>query len=120
MHSTFADMRHLRSLRTRTSLTSFKIQVTINNHASTLDSHHGIVPTMLEQQIRMFFAVNILAAANFYNYYGDIMPSLSQRFTTGSDPIPSGFSAPFRLRLKSDFLRFGSRKASGNTRYVHI
>ena len=32
----------------RTSLTSFRIQVTISNHASTSDSHHGIVPTMLE------------------------------------------------------------------------
>ena len=68
----------------------------------------------------MFFAVNIHAAANFYNYYGDIMPSLSLRFTTGSDPIPTGFSVPFRLRLNSHFLRFGSKKASGNTCYVHI
>ena len=104
----------------RTSLTSFRIQVTISNHASTSDSHHGIAPTTLEQQIRMFFAENIHAAANFYNYYGDIMPSLSLRLTTGSDPAPTGFSVPFRLRLNFHFPRFGFRRASGNACYVHI
>ena len=122
MHSTFADMRHLRSLRTRFPDLFDFIQdpVTISNHASTSDSHHGIVPTTLEQQIRMFFAENIHAAANFYNYYGNIMPSWSLHFTTGSDPTRTGFSVTFRLRLNSHFPRFGFRKASGNTCYVHI
>ena len=34
-------------------MTSFRIQVTINSHASTSDFLHGTVPTTLEQQIRM-------------------------------------------------------------------
>ena len=123
MHSTFADTRHLRSLRTRFPdllMTSFKIQVTINNHASTSDFFHGTLHTMLVQLIRMFFDENTHAVANFYNYFGDAMPSLNLRFTTGSDPTLTGFSVPFRLRSNFPFPRFGSRKASGNTCYVHI
>ena len=83
-------------------MTSLRIQVTITSLASTSDSLHGTVPTTLEQQIRMFFAENTRAAANFYNYVGDAMHSLSLHFTTGSDP--TGFSVPFR------FLGLGSGK----------
>ena len=38
------------------------------------------------------------AVANFYNYFGDVMPSSNLRFTTGSDPTLTGFSVPFRSR----------------------
>ena len=101
-------------------MTSFRIQVTINSHASTSDFLHGTVPTTLEQQIRMFFDENTRAVANFYNYFGDTMPSSNLHFTTGSDPTPTGFSVPFRLRSNFPFPRFGFRKASGNTCYVRI
>ena len=105
--STFADMRHLRSLRTRFPDLFDFIQDPGHHQQPCvyLRLSPWIVPTMLEQQIRMFFAVNIHTAANFYNYYGGIMPSLSLRFTTGSDPTPTGFSVPFRLRLNSQFPR---------------
>ena len=58
---TFAHYGHV----SRTSMTSFKTQVTINNHASTSDFLHGTVHTTLEQLIRMFFDENTHAVANF-------------------------------------------------------
>ena len=94
-------------------MTSFTIQVIINNRASTSDSLHGTRLTTLVRLIRTFYDVNTHAVANFYNYFGDVMPSSNPRFTTGSDPILTGFSAPFRLRSNFPFPRFGSRKASG-------
>ena len=116
IQDTFAHYGHV----SRTSMTSFRIQVTINNHASTSDFLHGTVHAKLEQLIRMFFDENTRAVANFYNYFGDAMPSSSLHFITGSDPTLTGFSVPFRLRSNFPFPRFGSRKASGNTCYVRI
>ena len=104
----------------RTSMTSFTIQVTINNHASKSDFLHGTLHTTLVQLIRMFYDENTHAVANFYNYFGDVMPSSNLHFTTGSAPTLTGFSLPFRLRSNFPFPRFGSKKASGNTCCVRI
>ena len=71
----------------RTSMTSFTIQVIINNRASTSDFPHGTHLTTLVRLIRIFYDVNTHAVAN---YFGDVMPSSNPRFTTGSDPILTG------------------------------
>ena len=61
----------------RTSMTSlsFTIQVIINNHAFTSDFLHGTRHTTLVRLIRTFYDENTHAVANFYNYFGDAMPS---------------------------------------------
>ena len=98
----------------RTSITSFTIQVIINNHAFTSDFLHGTHHTTLVQLIRTFYDENTHAD------FGDVMPSSNLHFTTGSAPTLTGFSVPFRLRSNFPFPRFGSRKASGNTCCVRI
>ena len=119
MHSTFADTRHLRSLRTRfPDLYDFIHDP--GHHAFTSDFLHGTRHTTLVQLIRTFYDVNTHAVANFYNYFGDVTPSSNLHFTTGSAPTLTGFSVPFRLRSNFPFPRFGSRKASGNTCCVRI
>ena len=103
-----------------TSMTSYTIQVIINNRASTFDFPHGTHPTMLGRLIRMFYVVNTHSVANFYNYFVDGMPSSNQRFTTGRDPILTGSSVLFRWKSNFLFPRCGFKKANGNTCYARI
>ena len=84
----------------RTSMTSFTIQVIINNRASTSDFPHGTHLTTLVRLIRMFYDVNTHAVANFYNYFGDVMHSSNPRCTTGSDPILTGSFVPVPVEIK--------------------
>ena len=56
-------------------MTSFTIQVIINNHALTSDFLHGTHHTTLVQLIRTFYDENTHAVANFYNYFGDVTRS---------------------------------------------
>ena len=82
-------------------MTSFTIQVIINNRASTSDFPHGTHLTTLVRLIRMFYDVNTHAVANFYNYFGDVMPSSNPRFTTGSDPILTAVPVEIKLPVSS-------------------
>ena len=81
-------------------MTSFTIQVTINNHASTSDFLHGTLHTTLVQLIRMFYDENTHVVANFQNYFGDVMPSSNLRFTTGTAPTLTGFFCAIPVEIK--------------------
>ena len=119
MHSTFADTRHLRSLRTRfPDLYDFihdpghHQQPCVYIRLSPWHTPYYVGATDHDE--------NTHAVANFYNYFGDVMPSSNLHFTTGSALTLTGFFVPFRLRSNFPFPRFGSGKASGNTCCVRI
>ena len=121
MHSTFADMKHLRSLRTRFPDLYDFIQDPGHHQQPCVyirlsPWHH----TTLVLQNRMFFAENTHAAANIYSFCGDSVPSLNLHFTTGSDPTTTGSSVQFQLRSNFPFPQFGPKKANGSTFYVLI
>ena len=122
MHSTFADARHLRSLRARfPDLYDFihdpghHQQPCVYIRLSPWHTPYYVGATDQDVLRREHSRIS-----NFYNYFGDVMPSSSPRFTTGSDPILTGSSVLFRLRSNFLFPRFGSRKANGNTCYARI
>ena len=123
MHSTFADTRHLRSLRARfPDLYDFIYdpghhqQPCVYIRISPWHTHR----TMLGRLIRMYYVVNTHAVANFYNCFVDDMPSLNRRFTTGNDPTPTGSTVLYQWKSSFQFPRCGSKKANGNTCYARI
>ena len=85
MHSTFADMKHLKSLRSRfPDLCDF---IQDPGHHQQPCVHLRLSPWhTLVLLSRMFFAESTPIAANIYNFCGGNMPSLNLRFTIGSDP----------------------------------
>ena len=79
MHSTFADMKHLRSLRSlRTRFPDLYDFVQDPGHHQQPCVYIRISPWLLS---RIFCAEGTLAAANTFNFCGDNMPSLNLRFT---------------------------------------
>ena len=118
MRSTFADMKHLRSLRTRyPDLCDF---IQDPGHHQQPCVYIRLSPWHSPYYIDAIYAESTLAAANIYNFFGDNMPSLNLRFTIGSGPTVTGFSVQFQLRSNFPSPQFGSRRANGSTCYVLI
>ena len=123
MHSTFADMKHLRSFRTRfPDLYDFvqdpghHQQPCVYIRISPWHSPYYIGAT--EQDVLR--REHSRCRKHLQLLQGDNMPSLNLRFTIGSGPTVTGFSVQFQLRSNFPSPQFGSRKANGSTCYVLI